>query len=98
MKADYKVLGDYIRLVDQRNRDLSVTNLLGVSIEKRFIPSIANIVGTDLSSYKIVRTGQFAYGPVTSRNGEKISMSYRYPTLIWMVTIASYQVLTQYLK
>lgn len=76
MKADYKVLGDYIRIVDQRNRDLSVTNLLGVSIEKRFIPSIANIVGTDLSSYKIVRTGQFAYGPVTSRNGEKISIAY----------------------
>ena len=71
MRTDYKVLGDYIQLVDQRNRDLSVTNLLGVSIEKRFIPSIANIVGTDLSSYKIVRTGQFAYGPVTSRNGEK---------------------------
>ena len=76
MKADYKVLGDYIRLIDQRNRDLSVTNLLGVSIEKRFIPPIANIVGTDLSSYKIVRTGQFAYGPVTSRNGEKISIAY----------------------
>lgn len=69
-------LGDYIQFVDQRNRDLSVTNLLGVSIEKRFIPSIANIVGTDLSSYKIVRTGQFAYGPVTSRNGEKISIAY----------------------
>jgi len=76
MRTDYKVLGDYISLVDQRNRDLAVSNLLGVSIEKRFIPSIANIVGTDLSSYKIVRTGQFAYGPVTSRNGEKISIAY----------------------
>ena len=76
MKADYKVLGDYIRLVDQRNRDLSVTNLLGVSIEKQFITSIANIVGTDLSNYKVVRTGQFAYGPVTSRNGEKVSIAY----------------------
>ena len=75
MKADYKVLGNYIQLVDQRNRDLSVTNLLGVSIEKRFIPSIANIVGTDLSGYKIVRTGQFAYGPVTSRNGDKVSIA-----------------------
>ncbi len=32
MRTDYKVLGDYIQLVDQRNRDLSVTNLLGVSI------------------------------------------------------------------
>lgn len=76
MRTDYKVLGNYIRLVDERNRDLSVTNLLGVSIGKKFIPSIANIVGTDLSSYKIVKTGQFAYGPVTSRNGEKVSIAY----------------------
>lgn len=76
MRKDYKVLGNYIKPVDVRNRDLSVTNLLGVSISKKFIPSIANIIGTDLSSYKIVRTGQFAYGPVTSRNGEKISIAY----------------------
>ena len=76
MRTDYKTLGNYIQLVDTRNRDLAVTNLLGVSIEKKFIPSIANIVGTDLSSYKVVRTGQFAYGPVTSRNGEKISIAY----------------------
>ena len=76
MRTDYKVLGNYIRLVDKRNRDLAITNLLGVSIEKRFIPSIANIIGTDLSSYKVVQTGQFAYGPVTSRNGEKISIAY----------------------
>ena len=76
MRTDYKVLGNYIQLVDKRNRDLSITNLLGVSIEKKFIPSIANIIGTDLSSYKVVQTGQFAYGPVTSRNGEKISIAY----------------------
>lgn len=76
MKTDYKVLGNYIRLIDERNKNLSITNLQGVSITKKFIPSIANIVGTDLSNYKIVRTGQFAYGPVTSRNGEKISIAY----------------------
>lgn len=76
MKDNYRCLGDYIQIVDNRNKDLKITNLLGVSIEKRFIPSIANIVGTDLSNYKIVRTGQFAYGPVTSRNGEKISIAY----------------------
>lgn len=76
MKSNYKQLGDYIRIIDERNRDLEITNLLGVSISKTFIPSIANIVGTDLSNYKIVRTGQFAYGPVTSRNGEKISIAY----------------------
>ncbi|MCD7778356.1 MAG: restriction endonuclease subunit S [Clostridiales bacterium] len=76
MKTEYKTLGNYIRIIDERNRDLSITNLLGVSISKTFIPSIANIVGTDLSNYKIVRAGQFAYGPVTSRNGEKVSIAY----------------------
>lgn len=76
MEKGYKILGNYIRLVDERNRNLAITKLLGVSINKKFISSIANIVGTDLSNYKIVRTGQFAYGPVTSRNGEKISIAY----------------------
>lgn len=76
MRTDYKILGDYIQLIDKRNRDLSITNLLGVSIGKCFIPSIANIIGTDLSNYKVVQTGQFAYGLVTSRNGEKISIGY----------------------
>ena len=75
MKEGYRLLGDFIQPIDERNRDLKVDYLLGVSISKQFIPSIANIVGTDLSSYKIVRTGQFAYGPVTSRNGEKISIA-----------------------
>lgn len=75
MKEGYRLLGDFIQPVDERNRDLRIDYLLGVSISKQFIPSIANIVGTDLSSYKIVRTGQFAYGPVTSRNGEKISIA-----------------------
>lgn len=75
MKDGYKQLGNYIRQVNERNGDLSVDKLLGVSITKQFVSSIANIVGTDLSNYKIVRTGQFAYGPVTSRNGEKISIA-----------------------
>ena len=75
MRSSYKKLGEYIRQVDERNKELAIDNLLGVSITKQFIPSIANIVGTDLSNYKIVRTGQFAYGPVTSRNGEKISVA-----------------------
>ena len=76
MRAEYKILGNYIRSVDERNSDLAITNLLGVSISKKFIPSIANIIGTDLSNYKVVRSGQFAYGPVTSRNGDKISIAY----------------------
>ncbi|WP_082562825.1 MULTISPECIES: restriction endonuclease subunit S [unclassified Rhizobium] len=75
MRSNYKKLGPYIREVVEKNRTLSVSKLLGVSIEKKFIPSIANIVGTDMTGYKIVRKGQFAYGPVTSRNGDKISLA-----------------------
>ena len=72
---EYKRLGDYIRPVDVRNRELKVTNLLGLSIEKRFITSIANTIGTDMSVYKIVKPTQFAYVPVTSRNGDKITIA-----------------------
>ncbi len=75
MRSSYKRLGDYIREVDVRNRDLSIATLLGVSISKEFIPSIANTIGTDMSTYKVVRKGQFAYGPVTSRNGDKVSIA-----------------------
>lgn len=74
MKDGYRLLGDFIQQVDERNKSLTIDKLLGVSISKKFIPSIANTVGTDFSSYKIVRYGQFAYGPVTSRNGEKVSI------------------------
>ena len=68
-------LGDYIREVDVKNRDLEVTKLLGVSISKEFMPSIANTIGTDMSSYKVIEPRQFAYGPVTSRNGDKVSIA-----------------------
>jgi type I restriction enzyme, S subunit len=75
MKSTYKRLGDYIREVNIRDTDLTVNLLLGVSIQKKFIPSIANIIGTDMSTYKIIKKNQFAYGPVTSRNGDKISIA-----------------------
>lgn len=56
----YKRIGDYIRLVSNRNSDLAITNLLGVNIYKNFMPSVANTSGVDLSKYKIIRKGQFA--------------------------------------
>ena len=75
MPSNYKRLGDYIQEVNIRNRDLSTIPLLGVSIKKVLMPSIANIIGTDMSTYKLIRKNQFAYGPVTSRNGDKISIA-----------------------
>ena len=62
---EYQRLGDHIREVNVRNSELKVTRLLGLSIEKKFIPSIANTVGTDMAGYKIVHRRQFAYVPVT---------------------------------
>lgn len=69
-------LGNLIREVDIRNHDLQCNKLLGLSISKEFIPSIANIIGTDLRSYKVVSHDQFAYVPVTSRNGDKITIAH----------------------
>lgn len=75
MQSNYKRLGDYIRQVDVRNRNLAVDNLLGLSVSKVFMPSIANTIGTDMSNYKIVKQGQFVYIPDTSRRGDKIAIA-----------------------
>ena len=56
----YKRIGDYIRLVSNRNNNWAITNLLGVNIYKNFMPSVANTSGVDLSKYKIIQKGQFA--------------------------------------
>ena len=72
---EYKRLGDYIREVNVRNSDLRVTNLLGLSVSKEFMPSIANTIGTDMSSYKVVEKGQFVYIADTSRRGDKIAIA-----------------------
>ena len=60
MNDNFKRIGDYIKLVNNRNSDWAVTNLLGVNINKNFMPSVANTSGIDLSKYKIIRKGQFA--------------------------------------
>ena len=72
---NYKRLGDYIQPVNNRNKDLEVKTLLGVSVKKIFIPSIANTVGTDFKKYKIVKRHQFVYIPDTSRRGDKIGIA-----------------------
>lgn len=60
MRSNYKRLGDYIDEVKVRNSDLKAKKLLGINIDKFFMPSVANIVGTDMSVYKIVKKNQFA--------------------------------------
>jgi len=76
MQSNYKRLGDYIQEVNIRNKDLNDYPLLGVSVKKVFIPSIANTIGTDFSTYKVVQRNQFTYIPDTSRRGEKIGLAF----------------------
>ncbi len=60
MTGNYQKIGDFISVIDNRNTDGSITKLMGISIDKCYIPSVANVIGTDLSNYKVIRRGQFA--------------------------------------
>jgi type I restriction enzyme S subunit len=75
MKSNYRKIGDFIELVDERNKDLKVTTLLGLSISKEFIPSVANIVGTDMANYKIIRKNQFACSIMQVRRDKKMPVA-----------------------
>ena len=72
---EYKRLGDYIRPVDVRNRDLTVTEPMGINIDKYFMPSVANVIGTDLSAYKLVSKNQFACNLMHVGRDEKIPIA-----------------------
>lgn len=72
MKSNFKPLGDFIHLVDNRNKDGSVERLLGINITKNFMPSVANVSGTDLSKYKVINKGQFAYSSMQVGRDETV--------------------------
>ncbi len=75
MGSSYKRLGEYIALVDERNVDLKVTTLLGLSITKQFISSVANTIGTDMKNYKIIRKNQFACSVMQVRRDGKMPVA-----------------------
>ena len=77
MKSNYKKLGDFIQQVKKRNNDnsLTVDNLRGINISKEFMPSVANVTGTDLSVYKVVEKNQFAYNPMHVGRDEILPIS-----------------------
>jgi len=75
MQSNYKPIGDYIFLVDERNKELKVTKLLGLSISKEFIPSVVNTVGTDMRNYKIIRKNQFACSTMQVRRDRKMPVA-----------------------
>lgn len=75
MKSNYKKIGDHIRLVDERNAGLKGKALLGLSISKQFIPSVANIIGTDMENYKIIKRNQFACSTMQVRRDKKMPVA-----------------------
>lgn len=75
MGSNYKPIGDYIQLADERNKGLKVTSLLGLSISKQFIKSVANTIGTDMENYKIIRKDQFACSTMQVRRDKKMPVA-----------------------
>ena len=75
MKSNYRAIGELVERIDERNRDGSITTLIGVSIDKKFIPSVANVVGTDLTNYKVIRKYDFAVSLMQVSRDEKIPVA-----------------------
>lgn len=75
MKSNYDVLGNHIRLIDTRNTDLVTEQVLGINIDKFFMPSVANVIGTDLSKYKLITKGKFACNPMHVGRDERLPVA-----------------------
>ena len=75
MKSNYDVLGNHIRLIDRRNSDLITEQVLGINIDKFFMPSVANVIGTDLSKYKLIQKGNFACNPMHVGRDERLPVA-----------------------
>lgn len=75
MRSNYDFLGKHIRLVDSRNKDEVTSTVLGISINKEFMPSVANVIGTDLSRYKLIQKGMFACNPMHVGRDERLPIA-----------------------
>lgn len=75
MSTNYKKLGDIVELIDERNKSLETSEVLGISIDKEFMPSVANTIGTDLSNYKLLRMNTFACNPMHVGRDERLPVS-----------------------
>lgn len=75
MKSNYDTLGKHIQLIDIRNKDLITEQVLGINIDKYFMPSVANVIGTDLSKYKLIQKGNFACNPMHVGRDERLPIA-----------------------
>ena len=75
MKSNFDILGNHIRLIDIRNRESITDRVLGINIDKFFMPSVANVIGTDLSKYKLITKGKFACNPMHVGRDERLPVA-----------------------
>ncbi|ASG06669.1 hypothetical protein CEQ50_03545 [Vibrio anguillarum] len=75
MRSHYKRIGDYVTLVKLKNSDGAISSLKGININKHFMPSVANVNGTDLSTYRVVKKNQFAFNPMHVGRDEVLPIS-----------------------
>ena len=75
MSVKYKKLGEIVELIDERNKALESSEVLGISIDKEFMPSVANTIGTDLSNYKLLRMNTFTCNPMHVGRDERLPVS-----------------------
>lgn len=75
MRSNYDVLGNHIRTIDTRNTELVSDKVLGINIDKFFMPSVANVIGTDLSKYKLITKGKFACNPMHVGRDERLPVA-----------------------
>lgn len=71
----YKSIDELVERIDDRNSDGKISTLIGVSIDKCFINSVANINGTDLTKYKIIRRDDFAVSLMQVSRDSKIPIA-----------------------
>ena len=75
MKSNYDTLGNHIQLVDRRNIESVTDKVLGINIDKFFMPSVANVIGTDLSKYKLLTKNTFACNPMHVGRDERLPIA-----------------------
>lgn len=106
MKSRYKTIEELVIRIDERNSNKEANILLGVSIDKCFIPSVANTIGTDLTKYKLIRKNDFAVSLMQVSRDSRIPIARQTEYEVAMMSPAypifrvknPYEILPEYLE
>jgi type I restriction enzyme S subunit len=75
MRSNYRIVGDFIKQSKLKNEDGCIDRLLGVNLDKKFMPSVANLNGVDLTKYKVIKKGQFGCKLMSVGRDKKVPIS-----------------------